>query len=252
MGTARINIFCTRLFQRFRALNYRSCRIYHIVDHKTILALYVSDNIHNFHNVSLGTTLVNNRHLCVHLCRNFSCARYRSDIGRNNHEIIVDFRFEIIVKRGTADKIVKRNIEETLNLHTVQIHCKNSVRARAGYEVGNELCGYRLSGTGLSVLTRVTEIGNNRGNSARARSLGRVDHYQKFHKVRIYRITCRLNKEYVHSANSLVKANVDLPVGKMSNFHFAESSVKFCRDFFSKRFVGITRKYLYFVSVVNH
>ena len=116
--------------------------------------------------------------------------------------------------------------EKALYLRRVQVHSKNSVRARGRYEIGNELCGNGVARARFSVLTRVTEIRNNRSNSAGTCTACRIYHNKQFHKIIVDGTACRLNKEYVFASYRFVVSYINFAVTKMRYLYFTQRCVQ--------------------------
>ena len=101
-------------------------------------------------------------------------------VGRNRNVLIlvmVNNGLEIRSKNRRAHKVINRDVEEALNLRSVKIHGKDSVCARSGEHICNNLCGNRVSCLCFSVLAGISEIRNNGGNSSGGSTAESVNHY---------------------------------------------------------------------------
>lgn len=79
-------------------------------------------------------------------------------------------------------QVVDRNIEEALDLTSVQIHRDDMVAASSLKHIGHQLGGDRRTALVLLVLASIREVGNDSGDAASGGSLASVDHDQKLHQ----------------------------------------------------------------------
>ena len=135
-------------------------------------------------------------------------------------------RLEIGSKNRCAHKMVNGNIKKSLNLRRMKIHCKNSVRTGGGKHICNYLCGNRISCFCFSVLTGISEIRDNRRYSSGGGTAESVYHYDKLHKIVIYRIAGGLNDKHIGAANGFLRRNTDLAVGKVPDGAFSKRKTK--------------------------
>ena len=251
MRTARIDLRRARVLQRLRALADRARGIDHVVDHKASLARNVADDVHDLHDVRLGAALVDDGDGNAEFFGYLSRALDAADIGRNDH-VDIPLSGEIVVKGRAAQQIIDGDIEKALNLFRMKVHGKYSVRARRRNEIGHQLCGDGIARTRLSVLTRIAEIRNHRRDSARAGTLGRVDHDQKLHEVIVDGRAGGLNNKQIPAANRLLDVNTDLAVGERGNFDAPELGIELVCNRFRQRTVRITGEQLDFIAVSYH
>ena len=70
--------------------------------------------------------------------------------------------------------MVDRNIEEPLNLTSMEIDGQHARKSRRCHEIGDEFCRNRLAPTGLSILASIGIVRNNRCNRMRRRTLAGI------------------------------------------------------------------------------
>ena len=115
---------------------------------------------------------------------------------------------------GRAIEIVSGNIKKALNLASVQINGQHPVGARLGNEIGNELGRNGRARSGLPILTRIAEIGQNGCNALGRRTAQRVDHDQQFHQIVICGMAGGLNHKHIFAADIFVNFYENFIVGE--------------------------------------
>jgi hypothetical protein len=127
----------------------------------------------------------------------------------------------------------------------VKVDRKHAVGARARYQICHELGRNRRPRTRLAILSRVTEIGNNRCYSPRRGASQRVGHDQHFHQVIIGRVGRRLNDKRVLAADILQNLDEDLHVGKTPDLTLGEGETEIGGNRLGKRVIGVARQNLH-------
>ena len=138
---------------------------------------------------------------------------------------------------------------EALNLRGVQIHSQHTVCARHGQQVGHQLGGDGVAALGLAVLARVAEVGNDGGDSSRARTAHGVDHDEQLHEVVVDRLAGGLYYKHVGAAYGLSQAEGYFSVGKGGHRAVAELLAQLLADCLRKFGVGVTGEHLYLFPV---
>jgi len=121
-------------------------------------------------------------------------AHHAADVGRDDHQVVaagVVF-LDVLRQHGGRDQIVGRNIEEALDLAGVQIHRQDAVGAGAGDQIGHQLGRDRRAAAGLTILTRIAEIGDDGRDPLRRGPHQGVGDDQQLHQVVVGRIGGRL------------------------------------------------------------
>ena len=216
------------------------------------LALDVAYDVHDLGLVGLFAALVDDGHVDAELHRESAHTRGAADVGRDDHNVLIalaEHIDEVLYKQVGAEKIVHRDIEEALDLRGVKIHRQHSVRAGGGDKVRDELCGDGIAALGLSVLTGIAEVGNDRGDTACGGSAHRVDHDEQLHEVVVDVVAGGLNNENVLAAHRLKHGNGAFAVGKLCNVRLAECPVQFRTDMLGQFGIGIACEDLDFLAV---
>ena len=137
--------------------------------------------------------------------------------------------------------MIDRDVEETLNLVGMKVHCDEAVDTGYRQQVGNQLGADRHTRLVLAVLTSPAEIRDHRDDLTGRSTLGRIDHQQEFHQIVGIRES-RLYQKNIVSSNGFFVRNRKLAICKMLDIHFAQGAIQSSTNFLSK-VLGIgTRK----------
>jgi hypothetical protein len=130
---------------------------------------------------------------------------------------------EVADQHRRGEEVIDRDVEETLDLRSVQVHGQDPVRPGGGDQVGDELRGDRNARLVLPVLTRVAVVRKHGRDPARRGPLERVEHDQKLDQVVVDGGAGRLKDEDVCAADVLVDLCVALAVREVVERDFARS-----------------------------
>ena len=117
--------------------------------------------------------------------------------------------------------MVNRNIKESLNLVSVQVHRDNTVDTSSTKQIGHQLGSDADAWLIFAVLTSPSEIGDDGIDGARRGSLGSINHQQQLHKIVTVR-ECALYKENIATANTFLIRDGKLAVGELGNQQFTQ------------------------------
>src|SRR5690606_26478649 len=198
----------------------------------------VTDDVHHFGLVGLLATLVDDRQVDAQALGHGAGTDDTADIGRDDHQVVEALVFDVIDQdRGTVD-VVHWNVEETLDLVSVQVDGQHAVDTDHGEHVGNHFGADRhASGARTAVLAGVTEVGDNRGDAGSRGTTEGIGHHDQFHQVVVGWCTGRLNQEDVLAADIFVDFDHDFAVGKLTDRSIAEGNVQLTYD--PSRQVGV-------------
>ena len=79
--------------------------------------------------------------------------------------------------------MVNRDVEETLDLVSVEVHSDEAVDTGYAQQVGNQLGTDGYTWLVLAVLTCLAEVKDNGDDALGGSSLGCINHQQEFHQV---------------------------------------------------------------------
>lgn len=178
----------------------------HVIDDDGDLVLDVSDKDHAGDLVGASTFLVDQSELKVKTVGNSSSTVQRGNqvrlyivwtdmwkeclplgttsIGTDN-DAVADIKVlpDPLQNAGLGVQVVDGDIEEALDLASVQVHGNNVVTTSSLQHVGHELSGDRSTALILLVLASIREVGNDSGNAAGRSGLAGIDHDQEFHEA---------------------------------------------------------------------
>src|SRR5699024_4827823 len=141
------------------------------------------------------------------------CTHDAADVGRNHDQVVVLLPPDVTQQNRRGVDVVDRHIEKALNLIRVQVDRQHPVGTGAAEHAGDHLGRNRhASRTGAPVLTRVTEIRDDRGNATGGCTMQRVNQHHQFHDIVIGRLASRLHYEYIATTHVFVDLNGDFTV----------------------------------------
>ena len=217
MGSTCVYFFCAHILDGICRIGDGSCGIDHIIENDAVLALDISDDVHDLALVRLRSSLVHDSNRAVHALCHVSCSRYASVVRRYNDNVFHLLLNEVFRQSRQSNHVIYRNVEISLNLVCVKIHGDYPIHTGCYQQVCHQLCRNRISGLCLSVLTSITVIRNYRIDAACRCSLHGIYHNQEFHQIVVYRISGGLNDEYILVTNGLPDADRNLTVAELAN-----------------------------------
>ena len=146
-----------------------TCGIHHVIKEDAVLALHVTDDVHDLALVGLLAALVHDSQLHVQLLSEGAGAGHGANVGRDHHHIltlVTELLGVIIHKDGVAQQVIHGDVEEALDLGGVEVHGQHTVSTGSGDHVGHQLGRDGIAGLGLAVLTGIAEIGDDGGDTA--------------------------------------------------------------------------------------
>jgi hypothetical protein len=140
--------------------------------------------------------------------------------------------------------VVDRDIEEALDLVSVQIHGQHAGHADSLQQVGHHFGRDRYAGGARPpVLARIAEIRNHRADPLGRGALERVDHDQQFHQVFVGRRAGGLHHEDVPRPHVGADLDGHFSVGKAAYVGRAQRNAQVTGDLRRKGGIGVTREH---------
>ena len=134
----------------------------------------------------------------------------------------------------------------------MEIHGQHTVSTGSGDEVCHQLCGDGIAGLGLTVLTSITEVGDNGSDTGSGCAAQCVDEDQQLHEAVVDGLTGGLDYEYIAATDGFVDGNGNLAVRKGLNLAVAHGEAKTLANGFCQRLVGVRRENLNVLAVRIH
>src|SRR5690606_35982512 len=188
VGGVGVDLRCTAVLQRLGGVAEGAGSIDHVVDQHAGAAFDITDDVHDFGNVGLLATLVDDRQIDAQALGHGAGANHATDVRGDDHQVLETLVLDVVGQHWRAVDVVYRHIEEALDLIGVQIDREHAVDADHGEHVGHYLgadghaCGARTA-----ILAGIAEVGDD-GGDARGRGAAEgVGHYHQFHQVVIGR-----------------------------------------------------------------
>ena len=137
--------------------------------------------------------------------------------------------------------MVYGNIEESLNLVSVQVHRDNAVYTGTTQQVGHQFGANAHTWLVLAVLTCPAEVGDHGVDVAGRCALGGIDHQEQLHQV--VRIgEGALYQEHITATDGLLVRDRKLAIGKFGENQIAQRTIQTCADFLCKVSRACTRE----------
>ena len=136
------NARCAALFQCRRRMAQRACRIHHVVDHYAVAVFDLTDNVHDFRLIRLIATFIDDDEIrIVKPLRQRPRTNNTADVRRHHNHFFVFLLPHIAKQQRRGINVVDRNIEETLDLVGVQVHCQYPINTGSGNKLRDQFCG---------------------------------------------------------------------------------------------------------------
>ena len=226
----------------------------HIVEEDALLALHVADDVHDLALVGLFAALVDDGEVHAHLVGEGPAAGDGADVRGDDDHIfrMLELGHVIFHEDGVGEQVINRDVEEALDLGSMEIHGQHAVRARGLDHIGDELRGDGVAALGLAVLAGIAEIRDDGGDAAGRSAAAGVDHDEQLHQVVVDRLAGRLDQEYIAAADRFIDRQGNLAVSKGGHGAVAQRQPQLAADALGKRTVCVRAEHLDVFTVRNH
>ena len=247
----------TDFYKGIGGIAKRAGCIDHIIEQNAGLALYITDNIHDFAFIGFLAALIHNGKTHMDLGSECTSTRYRAHIGGNDYEFVVivlifgEFVQIVFYKSGVAQQVINGNVEEALDLGCVKVHSKHAVSAGCSDHIGNQLCRNGIAALSLAVLTGIAKVGDNCSNTARRCAAACIDHDEQLHQMVVYGFAGGLDEINITATDGLFQGNGCFAIREGLHYAFAHRQAQFFTDGLSKGRIGVAAKDLD-VTIGNH
>ena len=243
VSTASINLVCTKFLQRTRTLGEGACSINHIINQNAVLALNITNQVHNLGNTGLRTALINNSHRRIQNLGKATSTAYTAQIRGNNNHVLQILLLNIFSQQRAAGHMVKGDIEEALNLCCVQVDGNHAGNTCSFQKVSHQLSSNGLTAARLAVLTSIAIIRNYSGNMVSAGTFEGISHNQQLHHVIVNNgATGRLYDKDILATYTLVNHYLDFAVVETVHNRIAYGSTQISSNLSCQIGVSITGK----------
>ena len=161
----------------------RTCSIYHIVQDDHVLVLDIPDDLDILHHIGLFPELIADGHLGIQETGIGIGTLGSSHIGGGNNHIRDVQALQVWDKQGRGIDMVNRHIKESLYLVGMQVHGHDPVHPCCRQEVGHQLGPDGSPRLVFPVLSRKSEIGQDRHYLVCRGPFGGIDKEKQFQKV---------------------------------------------------------------------
>ena len=242
MGDIGRHILRTLRQQRFGSVAQRAARIHDVVNQDAGFARHFTDDVHDFRLARLLAALVDDGQRRIEaFCQRTGAhhaAHVRRDHDRIAHVIVL---LDVAHQDRAGKEIVRRDIEEALDLPGVKIKGEHPVCPCPGDHVGHELGRDRRARARFPVLPRVTEIRQHGSHPLGRGTLQCVDDDQQFHQVVVGGKAGGLHHEHVLAADVFLDFDEHFHVVEALNHGLNLRQVEIGADGFRQGPVAVTR-----------
>ena len=220
--------FRATLFQRFCRFTQGAAGVDHIVDHHAVTTGNVADDVHHLGDVGARTALVDDSHIGIIQQFSDSAGTHDAADVRRNHNRVVQVQLQHIFQQDwAAEHVIDWHIEEALDLFCVQVNGQHAVNADAGQKIRHHFRGdWHTSRTNTTVLTSITEVRDNGGDTTCRSTTQSINHNNQFHQVVIGGSTSGLDDENITTAYVFIDLYADFAVAKTTYSGVAKRSVQ--------------------------
>jgi len=194
------------------------------------------------------TLLTHNGEAAVHHLAISRRHLHAADVGGDRHEVGDFFLHEVFVEDRGGEKVVDRNVEESLDLLGVQIDGEHAVNPGSNEKVGDQFGGDGDAGLILAVLPGIAKEGEHGRDPVGGGAAGGIHHDQQFHQVLVGGGAGGLNDEDIVSANVVLEFDEGFAVRKGSDGGLAKWDLDSGGDPLRQFAVGVAGKDLQLVS----
>src|SRR5690606_7369680 len=190
----------------------------HIVDQNAVAAFHITDDVHDLGLVGLGATLVDDRQIHAQALGHSAGANHTADVRGHDQQVVQALGLDVVDQHRGAVDVVHRDVEETLDLVSVQVNCQYPINTDHIQHVRYYLGADRHPGrTRAAVLPGVTEVGDDGGDARGRGATQGIGHDNQFHQVVVGRCAGRLDDEDILAANILIQFNAPFAVAEATN-----------------------------------
>jgi hypothetical protein len=245
----------TVLVDGLSSLGKSSTSVCHVINQDGDLVLDVTNEHHATNDVGARTLLVNKSESSVQAVSKRGSTLGATSVGGNDHAVFhVKVLSDPTKDGGLCVKVVDWDIEEALNLRSMEVHGDDMVASRNLEHVCDQFGTDRSSRLVLLVLARVRKAGDNSSDTSGRSSSTSVDHDEKLHQsiVDISR-SSRLEDKDVLITDGLADRNTSLTVGVVEAHSVGDFNAESTSDFGTDFGVGAPRDEFDFVRhLIQH
>ena len=207
-----------------------------------MLALDVTDYVHDLGQTGLGATLIDDGEVGFDRLGDRTGADHPTNVRRDDHDVravITVHAADFLREHGRGKQVVGRDVEEALDLARVQVEGQHPVGSGGFDQVGDQTRRDGRARRALPVLSGVAIVGNNRGDPPGRPTAQGVDRNQQLHQVVVGGVTGRLDQKDVFAPDVLLDLDVDFFVIEPPDVGLGQADVEVVRNSFGQRTVGV-------------
>ena len=244
VSAACIYFFSTEFLQSACAFGQGACGINHVVYHDAGFAFNVANQVHNLSNAGFRTTFVDDSQRCIQHFSEIAGTAYATKVRRDNNHVFQILGFNVFCHQRAAGHMVKGDVEEALNLCSVQVDGYYTGNTCSFQQVCHQLSSDRLTAACFAVLACIAIVGDNSSDVVSAGAFEGISHNQKLHYVIVNdRAAGRLYNEDILATYTFVNHYLNFAVVETVNYRITNGGSEVSSDFACQIRVCITGKY---------
>ena len=236
VGNNRIDFRGAFALEQIRRGAERSGRRGKVIHNHAGASVDVADEVRGFNRRGVHAAFRDDRKTAVETVREAVRHLDAAGVGGNDDGFLIDFDHfaQILDEDRERVEVVDGDVEESLNLLSMEIHAENPVCAGADEQIRDELGGNGYAGAVLAVLTGISVIGDDDGDAGRGSTAGGVEHDEQFHEMLIDGAASGLNDEHVRIAEIVLVLDENFAVGEPFDVDVTEFHPQTLCDRFSQ------------------
>ncbi|KPW07245.1 Uncharacterized protein ALO91_03019 [Pseudomonas syringae pv. aceris] len=146
----------------------RAGGIDHVIDQNAGTPFDITDDMHHFGVIGFLTAFVDDTEIDAQGFGDSTCTHDTTYIRGNDHQVFEALIFDVIHQNGGAVDVIYRNVEEALNLVSMQINREHTVDPHYGQHISDNFCADgNTCGARTAILAGITKVGNHSSDSGR-------------------------------------------------------------------------------------
>ena len=131
----------------------------HVINQNTGTPFDITNDMHHFRVIGFFTAFVDDPKVHAQGFGNSPCTHDATNVRGHDHQVFKALVFDVIHQDGGAVDVIYRNIEEPLDLVSVQVNRENTVDAYHGQHVSHDFrADSHTCGTRTAILTGITKV----------------------------------------------------------------------------------------------
>ncbi len=156
-----------------------SCCVDHVIEEYDVLVFYIANDTHFTYDIGAWAVLVADDHRYVEELGVAVGTLRATCVGRSHYHVFESESLDVGDKDGGGVEVVDRNVEEALNLVSMEVHCYDAVDSGSGKKVGNKFGTNGNARLVFAVLASEAEVRNDSVDAGGRGTFGCIYHHEQ-------------------------------------------------------------------------